>query len=409
MTALSGCSTLDAAYTAVAGSGPAAGNPGFVRGFLGAVAADEPRAALTAREVLSAGGTAADAAVALGAALMVTLPSRAGPLGGGACLSYVRDRATVEAISFPANAPADPGGDRPAAAGSALRGLFLLHNRAGSRPFGTLVEPAEQLARQGFPMSRALARDLAPVTALLAADPGLGATLAGRTEGDRVVQPDLGATFAQVRVAGVGDLHQGALARRVEDGAPTAGAALTVADLRAALPATTAAESETLGPDRIHFMPGGGVRQALAGGAEGGAGLPASTSFTVLDRQGNAVACMLTQNNLFGTGRTVPGTGIVLAAAPTGAVQPPVPALAIATAANLRSFRAASAGSGQGAAPLAAAAALRAALAGQPASSGPEPGRANVIGCARYLPGNENSCAAVSDPRGAGIALGGQG
>ena len=43
---------------------------------------------------------------------------------------------------------------------------------------------------------------------------------------------------------------------------------------------------------------------------------PAGTGFVIVDLVGLAVACTLTNYNLFGTGRVAPGTGIVLAAAP---------------------------------------------------------------------------------------------
>lgn len=44
---------------------------------------------------------------------------------------------------------------------------------------------------------------------------------------------------------------------------------------------------------------------------------PSSTGFVVADRNGNAVVCALTMNGVFGTGRVVRGTGIVLASRPS--------------------------------------------------------------------------------------------
>src|SRR4051794_13067311 len=108
----------------------AQGQPGFVQGFLGGVVADEPRAALAAREVLSAGGTAADAAVTLAFVLGVTLPSRAGLGGGGGCLAYASDRKSPnegvpETVLFTPVAPSGfaANADRPAAVPMLPRGM----------------------------------------------------------------------------------------------------------------------------------------------------------------------------------------------------------------------------------------------------------------------------------------------
>ena len=269
-------------------------------------------------------------------------------------------------------------------------------------------------------------------------------------EGQELRQPDLGATLTQLRTTGVGDLYQGALARRLEDASRIAGGGLTVADLRTALPATAAPVVVRAGRDNVAFLPppadgglgaaaalqalqrtpndastadsvalnaaarwragGATVEQILAQPQTGGAGfqnLPASTSFVVLDRDGNAVSCALTMGNLFGTGRIAPGTGILLAASP-GAAPRPLLSAAIVWNTNLHAFRAGVGASGQEGAPLAAAVAVSNTLrSNQPMSAPvPEPGRANVIACSRYLPDNEDTCAWATDPRGAGLAVG---
>jgi gamma-glutamyltranspeptidase/glutathione hydrolase len=126
-----------------------------------------------------------------------------------------------------------------------------------------------------------------------------------------------------------------------------------------------------------------------------------------MDRTGSAVACALTLDNLFGTGRILPGLGFLAAASPATV---PRPLLAAGLVWNDRdkAFRAAAAGSGQAGAPLAVAAALINTLrTGQPMSVPvPDPGRANVIACAKYLPGESSQCGWANDPRESGLAVG---
>lgn len=458
---LTGCDTLSGIKDKMFGSsGPPEGQPGFVTGFQGGVAADEPRAALIARDVLSRGGTAADAAVALGFALSATLPSRAGLGGGGGCMAFAAGRKSInggvpEAILFPPVAAGGAAGaSRPAAAPMLARGLYLLHARYGHLRFESLIVPAEQLARFGTPVSKALAGDLAVVAGPLLADPQ-AAAIFGRggmplTEGQSLVQPELATTLAAIRVSGVGDFYQGVLAHRIVDGSAAIGAPISQADLRNALPSAVAAISLPFGRDMVSFLPppadgglaaaaafqalqhdpagiaaaqaradavvarwraGGGDPKALLAASLPAAdlpALPASTSFMTVDREGNAVACALTLDNLFGTGRVVPGIGFLQAASPT-AVPPPLLAAAIAWNEPIHAFRAAVAGSGQRAAGVAVAVAMFNALrTNQPlAALPPDPGRVNVGNCSGYLPGGESSCAWATDPRGAGLAIGG--
>jgi gamma-glutamyltranspeptidase / glutathione hydrolase len=456
----SACSMISSASHSLFGGGPEPGDQGYVKGFVGEVVADEPRAAMVGREVLSAGGDAADAATAVGFALAVTLPSRAGIGGGGACLAYTVDRHGVargnpEAILFePPPVRSVGGGDRPAAVPLLARGLYLLHARHGRLPMESLIGRAETLARSGVEVSQALARDLALVAGPLFADPGarsvFGPGGVPLVTGQAMVQPDLAAFLAQLRVAGVGDMYQGALARRIAQVSPMAGVPIGLRDLWTALPSAVAPEVVPFGADEVAFPPNeGGIGAAAAfralvsqpadfqgayarslaaaqrwgeGGVTAGQVVngalpppastplyPATTTFGTLDSQGNAVICGLTMNNLFGTGRMVPGLGFLAAASPDS-VPRPLLAVALAWSRREQAFRAEAGGSGQAGASLAAAVAMANALRyHQPMPAQvPEPGRANVIACSDYLPGSSDTCAAVTDPRGDGLALGGR-
>lgn len=264
---LPGCSTLNSVSTSVLGtSGPPLGQPGYVSGFLGGVVADEPRAVLAGREMLSVGGTAADAAAAVGLTLAVTYPSRAGLGGGGACIAYGPDPKTLargvpEAVMFTPIAPANAGiaADRPAAVPMMARGLYLLQARYGNQSFEAMVTAAEQLARGGVPVSRALAKDLALVSGPLLADPNARVVFSHDgvplSEGQLLQQPDLASTLAQIRNAGVGDMYQGALARRIEVASAQIGGPLRFADLRGALPKLARPLLRNFRNDRIAFLP----------------------------------------------------------------------------------------------------------------------------------------------------------
>ena len=137
------------------------GTVGYVQGTLGGIAVDEPRAALVGRDVLASGGSAVDAATAAFFALTVTMPSSVSLGGGGLCL--VRDSKTqiVETLDFRIKA-SKSAKVNPNAAGipGNPRGIFALHAKHGTMKWAELIRPAENLARFGTEVSRALGQDL---------------------------------------------------------------------------------------------------------------------------------------------------------------------------------------------------------------------------------------------------------
>ncbi len=313
----------------------------------GFVLADEPQAALIARDVLERGGNAADAATALYFTLSVTYPAAAGLGGGGICLIHDPFERTTESVEFlPRRAAA--GG--PVAIPGNVRGFALLQARYGQSSWASLLAPAERLAATGTPVSRAMARGLAPHAAILRADPELSRGLLSRSgsalkEQDKAVQIELASTLGLVRSRGVAALYSGDGVATLAAGIADAGGRVSVEDLRNYRPVVSDAAMRRSDGVEVYFPSSNVGAGAFATAmwdalqtispTDGTGGLQAanttarslgvsgtlpddlgSTGFVVVSSRGNAVACAVTMNGPFGTGRTARGMGVTLASAP---------------------------------------------------------------------------------------------
>lgn len=349
----------------------------FTPHYAGRVVADEPQAQKIGQDVLQRGGNAVDAAVATSFALAVTLPSRASLGGGGACIAWHPGETTGQAFLFPSR-PAvmtDPSADRPAGVPTMARGLYGMQQKLGRIDFPELVQPAQQMSIEGVPVGSLLYADLVTVHTALFADPK-ARDIFSRNDGqmlghnDTLFQKELHGTLTHIVHSGVGSLYAGALAHAFIEQAHSAGAGLTMVDMRNnSLPVQSPTLDITQMGATSSFLPppgDGGLAMAYSWltqrpavdvifpwrlkMAQGGDGsihqgelflaqyrqspaqsnnmmppLPASTSLVTSDKWGGAVSCGLSMNNLFGTGRVAGETGIVLSASPTRRPQPLFP------------------------------------------------------------------------------------
>ena len=218
---------------------PKKAKPRPVRQFR-AVAADEPRGVVVGRDVLAGGGPAADAAVAMYFVMSVTLPSTASLGGGGVCMVHDPTDGSIRSLDFIARSPSQvpASATRPSAVPGSVRGMYALHARFGRAAWSDLLGPAEALAREGSPMSRALARDLLLVAEGLLAD-GAARLIFGKPggvplrEGELLRQIDLATVLTRLRMAGAGDFYAGKVATALTRGAAEAGGSISRADLAA--------------------------------------------------------------------------------------------------------------------------------------------------------------------------------
>ncbi|WP_330286766.1 gamma-glutamyltransferase [Streptomyces sp. NBC_00576] len=208
-------------------------------GYGGAVASVDADASAAGIEVLRKGGNAVDAAVATAAALGVTEPYSNGIGGGGYFVYYNAKSRTVQTLDGRETAPltADSGlflenGQPIAFADAVTSGLGVgtpgtpatwqaALDSWGSERLGTLLKPAERLARDGFTVDATFRSQTASNEARFRSFPDTAKLFlpggALPVVGSSFKNPELARTYEELGRKGVGALYRGKLAKEIVD------------------------------------------------------------------------------------------------------------------------------------------------------------------------------------------------
>ncbi len=216
----------------------------------GIVATSQPLATAAGLELLARGGNAADAAVAVAAALNVTEPTSTGIGGDMFALYFDAQTKQVTALNGSGRAPAALTLERLKMEGldplppyhahtvtvpGACAGWFDLIERHGSRSMAEILAPAIQLAEKGFPV--------APLTSwfwrrgadrqLKSAPNGSEMTINGRgpEPGEIFRNPGLARTFSLIAQKGRAAFYAGEIGAAIVNVLKQAGGSMTEADL----------------------------------------------------------------------------------------------------------------------------------------------------------------------------------
>jgi gamma-glutamyltranspeptidase / glutathione hydrolase len=317
-----------------------------------AVAAGHPATVRAGVEVLEAGGTAADAAVAASLASCVAETLMTGLLGGAHAIYW--DAATRRARNLDCFCVVPSGtgdglleldvpfgeetvryaiGAASCAVPGLPAGLDALWQAHGRLPWPALCEPALRLAREGVPMPPAHAACLAmlePVMTLR--EGGRIYAPAGRLlgPGERLDQPGLVAALEAVAEEGAATVYTGSIARALLSLVAERGGVVTAGDLEAYRPVWT--DPVEVGYAGTRFLTRGGLSGILSALAalprlrdrpepertlafldalEAAPGPEThTTNLVTVDAEGNA--CVLTSSLGLGSGDWLPGLDVHL-------------------------------------------------------------------------------------------------
>lgn len=228
------------------------GQPDVARSTGGMIVADDALAAQAGLEILSRGGNAVDAAVAVAFALAVTHP-QAGNIGGGGFMLIRKANGETFFIDYrevaPATATAEMyiGADgavsgsrdgwRSSGVPGTVAGLEFARKNHGTQPWDKLINRAIELADKGFLVSPRLSEDIQESVAKLNRNAETRDIFLRKGKplqpGDKLKQKDLARTLKTIAQGGARAFYQGSIATALESEMKRNGGLITRGDLAA--------------------------------------------------------------------------------------------------------------------------------------------------------------------------------
>jgi len=220
----------------------------------GMVCTSQPLAAQIGLDILKAGGSAVDAAIATNAALGLMEPTGSGVGGDLFVILWDNERRELVGLNGSGRSPRGlsleglkqrlgEGDSIPLKSGLSVSvpgcvdGWFAMHERYGKLPMSEVLAPAIRYAREGFPLSQVIAyywgsaRRYPDEPAFAAfRDTYMPGGQVPR-EGEVFRNPGLAATYAAIAEGGRDAFYTGPIAQGIVDAVALAGGALALSDL----------------------------------------------------------------------------------------------------------------------------------------------------------------------------------
>ena len=201
-------------------------------------------------EIMKKGGNAFDAMVATDLALAVCYPN-AGNIGGGGFLVYRTKNGEIGSLDFREKAPSNShekmflnshgnviknkstlGGLSVGVPGT-IAGLFEVHDKLCSMSFEDLIQPAINLARNGFIVTENQANSLNNYQKDFISLNGKETFYAGEfNKGDKIINYNIAETLEKIKLYGRDGFYKGTIAEKIIQTVKSSGGIMTLEDLK---------------------------------------------------------------------------------------------------------------------------------------------------------------------------------